>query len=355
MSARRLILFLVALCTVSVGATDPAVGALVDAGRWRKAQPLLEAAVKANPNDADALYQLSRVKVVRGETDAALPLAEKAAALQPKNATYRFQVASVVARQAQQASVFRQIGLARKFRREGDAALALDPNHLDALEFMMQFYLQAPSIAGGDRTKARSVAARIRSVNAADGFLADAALAADAKQTAQLGSLYRSAVSADPAHAKARRTLANYLIQPDTRNWPEAEVHARELVRLAPDRADSYALLAAALAGQKKLAEIDAVLAAAAATVPESQVPAYRAANALLAVEADLPRAERYFRQYLAQQFELGTPSHAAAQWRLALVLEKQGRKADAVAALRQAVSADPKLEGARADLRRLQ
>ena len=129
----------------------------------------------------------------------------------------------------------------------------------------------------------------------------------------------------------------------------------RRLVKLATGRADSYAILAAALAGQKKLAEIDAVLAAAAANVPENLVAAYRAAHALLAVESDLPRAERYFLHYLAQDTEFGTPSHAAAQWRLGLVLEKQGRKADAVAALRQAVSADPKLEGAKADLRRLQ
>src|SRR5688500_12033239 len=130
------ILCLTAFYSLPLYVADPGVAALVEAGRWRKAQPLLEAAVKSNLNDADALYQLSRVKMVSEETDAALTLAEKAAALQPKNATYRFQVASVVARQAQQASVFRQIGLARKFRREGDAALALDANHLDALEFM---------------------------------------------------------------------------------------------------------------------------------------------------------------------------------------------------------------------------
>lgn len=352
---RPLTLCVAALCALPLYAADPAVVALIDAGRWRKAQPLLEAAVKANASDAEALYQLSRVKMVRGETDAALSLAERAAALQPRNADYKFQVVSVLGRQAQQASVFRQIGLARRVKREIENTLALDPSHLDALETQMQFYLQAPSIAGGDDAKARATAARIRTVSAADGFLADSALAAEAKQTARLGELYRSAVAANPAHARARRVLANFLLQPDTRNWAEAEVHARELVKLAPERADSYATLASALAGQQKFADLDGALSSAAAKVPENLLPAYRAGNALLSVVADLPRAERYFRQYLAQEGEFGTPSHAAARWRLGLVLEKQGRKADAVAALRQALSADPKLEGAKADLRRLQ
>ena len=200
------------------------------------------------------------------------------------------------------------------------------------------------------------MAARMRAVSAADGFLADAALAVDAETDGAAGRASIDPRSPPtPAHARARRTLANYLVQPDTRNWVDAELHARELVKLAPERADSYSVLASALAGQKKFADLDAALASAAAKVPENLLPAYRAGNALLLVDADLPRAERYFRQYLAQETEFGTPSHAAAQWRLGLVLEKQGRKADAVAALRQAVSADPKLEGAKADLRRLQ
>ena len=81
------------------------------------------------------------------------------------------------------------------------------------------------------------------------------------------------------------------------------------MLKLAPDRAGAYAALAFALAAQKKIADLEATLAAAESRIPENLYPAYRAGNGLLTADAELPRA----------------------------------------------VSADPKLEPAQADLRRLQ
>ena len=348
------VLCLAVVCLQTLWAAGSELGALVDANRWRKARPIAEAAVKANANDADAAYQLARIKMNSGDLDGALPLAERAAALQPKHAPYRVAVAQVVGRQAQQASVFRQVSIGRRVKREAEAALALDANNLDALEILREFYLQAPGIIGGDKTQAAAMLKRIKALSPADGLLQEAEEAADAKQTARLGDLYRAAVAANASHARARRTLTNYLLLPESRNLAEAETHARELVKLAADRADSHAALAFALAGLKKFAELDAALSAAESAVPENLYPLYRAGNGLLAVDADLPLAERYFRRYVSQEIEPGFPSHGAAYWRLGLVLEKQGRKADAIAAIRQAVSADPQLDAAKADLKRL-
>jgi tetratricopeptide (TPR) repeat protein len=55
------------------------------------------------------------------------------------------------------------------------------------------------------------------------------------------------------------------------------------------------------------------------------------------------------------QEPEGNTPHLAAAHWRLALVLEKEGRKADAIAELQTAVKLKPDFEDARKDLKRLQ
>jgi tetratricopeptide (TPR) repeat protein len=66
------------------------------------------------------------------------------------------------------------------------------------------------------------------------------------------------------------------------------------------------------------------------------------------------PRAEGYLRHYLASEPEIGSPSWAAARWRLGLVLEKQGKKTEAVAEIQTAVQLDPKLEDAKKDLKRL-
>jgi tetratricopeptide (TPR) repeat protein len=66
------------------------------------------------------------------------------------------------------------------------------------------------------------------------------------------------------------------------------------------------------------------------------------------------PRAERYARKCLSQEPEPTSSSHAVAHWRLGLVLEKEGRKADAVAEIETATKLDPHFEQAQKDLKRL-
>jgi tetratricopeptide (TPR) repeat protein len=103
----------------------------------------------------------------------------------------------------------------------------------------------------------------------------------------------------------------------------------------------------------EKWSELEATLAASEKNVPDNLVCYYRAANTLLNIGKELTRAEGYFRKYLTQEPEPNAASHAATHWRLGLVLEKQGRKADAMAELQTALKMDPN-SPAKADLKRL-
>ena len=84
--------------------------------------------MKANPSDAEAAALLSSVREAYGDLDAALSLAETAVKLEPKVAEYHWQLAQVVGEMAQRASVFKQFGLARRYRQEIESAMALDPS-----------------------------------------------------------------------------------------------------------------------------------------------------------------------------------------------------------------------------------
>lgn len=139
-------------------APDRAVRSLIDGGHWKQARAILEPRLKANPNDAEAAALLSRVRHQYGDLEGALPLAETAVRLEPKVADYHWQLAEVVGEMAQRASVLKQFGLGRRFKREAEAAMALDVKHLDAREGMIDFYIQAPGIIGGDRKKADQTA-----------------------------------------------------------------------------------------------------------------------------------------------------------------------------------------------------
>ena len=59
-------------------------------------------------------------------------------------------------------------------------------------------------------------------------------------------------------------------------------------------------------------------------------------------------------RTYLSQDPEGLTPPLSAAHWRLALILEKEGRKADAIKELEEALRLEPDFENAKKDLKRL-
>jgi len=80
----------------------------------------------------------------------------------------------------------------------------------------------------------------------------------------------------------------------------------------------------------------------------------YQAGRLALTQGGDLGRAERWFRGYLEVDPEPGQPSRAHAHWRLAQVLEKQGRRQDAVSQLQAALRLRPDLQEAKKDLKRL-
>ena len=55
-----------------------------------------------------------------------------------------------------------------------------------------------------------------------------------------------------------------------------------------------------------------------------------------------MARGERYIRKYLTQEPEPYEPNHSRARWRLGQVLEKQGRKPEAIAEWQASVKLDP-------------
>ena len=130
--ARRVfaLVFLSTACLLAwpLGAQSPAAD-LATHGHWKRLKAAIEARATANPNDAEAQWLLSAVRMAYRDFDGALAPAEKAAALDPKNVEYRWQVAQVVGELASSASVFKQMGLAKRYKREVEAALALNPRH----------------------------------------------------------------------------------------------------------------------------------------------------------------------------------------------------------------------------------
>jgi hypothetical protein len=74
-------------------------------------------------------------------------------------------MAQVAGMRAQASNVLKQPGLARRFKKEAEKALSIDPHHEDATEGMIAFYRQAPGIMGGDKKKAVAYLDRLMELN----------------------------------------------------------------------------------------------------------------------------------------------------------------------------------------------
>lgn len=350
----RAILCLLALALAPGILAEDSPDALLEAGHVRRARPLIEARLKTNPNDAQANYLMARVQQAFGEIDKALQHAEKAVQLDSKNAEYHMRLSEIVGTAAERASALKQFGLGRRCKKEFETALALNPKHVDALALSILYYWQAPGMLGGDKNKARAAVEEIARIDPSRGYLERINLMRRAKEDANFEELYQKAVEANPASYRAQAALANFYLYDSKKRYELAEKPARAARKLDPGRIPAYTLLALLACVQQKWTEMEVVLAEAERHVPDNLVPYYFVGNLLLRDNKDLPRAEACFRKYLSQEAEGGAPAHAFAKWRLALVLEKQGRKNDAVTELEAALRLRPDDDAIRKDLRRL-
>jgi tetratricopeptide (TPR) repeat protein len=331
------------------------VESLIEAGHWKRARALVESRLAANPNDAAGLWWMARIKQEYGDLDGALPLAEKAVALDGRNASYRGVLAQLYGRMAQRASVLRQTLLARRCKKELDLALQLDPNHVRLLVGYMEYLWEAPGIIGGDKKKAREIPERVGRIDAVRGYLAAAQLAELERDKSRLEELYRKAVEADPRSYEAHTSLAGLYIERNPVRFDLVDKHARAALAIDAGRVGAYTLLAACGALQERWPELEAILAQAEKNVPDNLAPNYAAGNILLRNGKELPRAEAAFRKYLAQEPEPNAPPIWAGRWRLGLVLEKLSRTREAVSELEAALKMKPDSEEVKKDLRRLQ
>ena len=338
---------LVLVAAVTSFAQDASPEKLIEVGHWKRARTLVERKLQETPDDANATFLLSQIRAAFGDRTAPSDLAEKAVRLDGKVARYHRQLAEIQGLLAQRANVFQQIGLARRFRKEIDTAIEQDPRDVQALRDLLEFYLRAPGIVGGDIKKAESTAQQVAALDQCEGFLAKARIAEFRKDLGEAEGALRRGAEVCPSSYKTLTTAAEFLVA-NHRDESKAEALANAALALDRDRVDAWSTLATIYAGRAELHELEALLAGAAEAVPDDPTPYYRAAERLITDGRDTARAERYLRTYLVQDAEGNQPTAADAHWKLGLALRVQGHEADAVREWRIAVQLDPESPAAR-------
>ena len=329
------------------------VEALIRSGHWKRARSILEPQVKAHPQDPRDCYLLAEVKMSFKDFDGALPLAQHAVDLDIKNSDYHLKLGRVFGEMAARASFFSAGLLAVRFRKEVEIAIQLDPTNLDALNSLMQFKFQAPDLMGGNKDEARALAEKIKLLNPSEGYLAYAKLAELEKNPAEVEADFLKAVQANPKNYGALTAVAKFYSQPPHAKYDEATKHAQYALLLDPKQIGAHWILARVYALQERWSDLEQILATAEKNIPDDLRPFYEAAQALMEVGKDFPRAEGYAKKYLSQEPEGEEPDYAEAHRLLGLLFEREGRKAEARAEIQTALRLRPNFKAAKDDLKR--
>ena len=155
----------------------------------------LEAALEhleQRPQEAGAALRLAEI-YLSFDADEAEDWIERAMKASPEDPAVQFTYARVMVAQAQ-SSVFSALKYAKKARSAMIKAVDLAPENISYLKFLMNYYLFAPSIAGGDTEQALVLAERLRKLDAVEGMLADIAVAQRDENEAQKTALLAQAL-----------------------------------------------------------------------------------------------------------------------------------------------------------------
>lgn len=182
---------------------------LLDAGRADEAVRLLTP--QAVGNNATAFNYLGRAYFALGDWDSAVRNCERAAQLDPKNATFQLWLGRSYGEKANSSSPIVAYPLARKTVAAFIAARALDRQSMDIARDLAEYYFTAPFIVGGGSGKALSLAAELAPAHSSDAAWVRAMVASNAGHDEQAEREFKESIRLDHDSARTRLELARYL------------------------------------------------------------------------------------------------------------------------------------------------
>lgn len=168
------------------------------------------------------------------DTDDAVRACESAASLAPNSSSDELNLARAYGARAGSGSMLTGLSLVGRIRHAFERAVELDPHNVEALSDLGEFYVEAPSIAGGGVTRARALMPRLAALSPARGHRLAGMIALTEKDygTAQREFSQELATSGAP---EAYVDLARFYKRQQL--WAEAANQARIAIERDPRHA----------------------------------------------------------------------------------------------------------------------
>jgi tetratricopeptide (TPR) repeat protein len=317
----RFLTFLVSLSlsvTAPTADTEPAL--LLRDGKADQALHILNSQIQQNPNDAHAYNLMARVYLQLEHWDEAIRAAEKSVALAPQAGEHHQWLARAYGQKAEVAGPVHAFNLVRKVKSEFEKAVALDPagKNLSARSDLAEFYIEAPSVMGGDKAKARDLAEFVM------------------KQDAGLGHYI----------------LARLEEKQNAKNHAEREYKAA--LEASGNLARYWVSLASFYHRVGRLEDMEAAVKKSLGARREESISLFDGASLLLSAGRNFPGAIHMLRQYLTLDDPAEDGPAFQAHYFLGQLLEKQGDQKGAAAEYRAALALATEYRPAQEALSRL-
>lgn len=203
------------------------------AGAYAEAEAALRTRLARSPRDSGARFALGQALAALGRWPEAVDELEQAVAQEPDNARFHRLLGEALGRSARTASVLKRLGLAKAGLRHFERAVVLDPHDLEARDSLMEYFLQAPAIAGGGETKARRQAGETGAFHPSEGDRLLGRIEHEKGNLEVARRAYRRAAEHDGGNPLAHLGLARLAI--DEKDWDTALAALDTLLALAPD------------------------------------------------------------------------------------------------------------------------
>jgi len=267
---------------------------LLESGKADEAIRSFNARIQQNPSDAEAYNLLARVYFQLEQWDDSIRAAEKSVALQPQNSEYHQWLGRAYGEKADSLGRLHPlsaISLVRKTKAEMEKAVSIDSagKNLEARVDLSEFYTEAPSMMGGDKTKARQLADYV--------------------------------LKYDPA-------LAHYMygrIEEKTNSKTKAEQEYKTAIQTSGNLSRYWVALGSFYRRVGRLQEMEDAVQQSLNAKHQSGVSFFDAASLLLQGGRNYPEAIQLFRKYIASDNPAEDGPVFQAHYFLGQLLEKQG------------------------------
>jgi tetratricopeptide (TPR) repeat protein len=185
----------------TVASSDRQANALLQQGRMEEAITMLRETLASQPADALAHQLLCRVYYAQEMAENSIRECELAAANAPTDSNTQMWLGRAYGMKASHANPFAALGLAKKVHQAFERAVWLDPDNIDAMNDLGEYYVQAPGIVGGGLDKAQSLAATMQPNFPSQSHRLSALIAERKKDATMAETEFKNAVAASRSPA----------------------------------------------------------------------------------------------------------------------------------------------------------